>query len=98
MVVLVSDHSAVSYRNRFTVDQALQQAGLDAGSVTPGQMTVVLERVLPRELEGRGVSDAGVLCGHVCNSENDSDAGVLCRHGCNGEAVSAGRLGCARLG
>lgn len=52
---------------RGTVRLALQQAGLDAGSVTPGQMAVVLERVLPRELEGRGVAEAAPLCSQLAS-------------------------------
>src|SRR5262249_30057319 len=42
---------------RGTVRIALKNAGLD-GSVTPAQMKVVLERVLPAELKARGVADA----------------------------------------
>lgn len=53
---------------RGTVRLALQKAGLDAATVTPGQMAVVLERVLPGELEGRGVTDAGDLCRRVAGS------------------------------
>ena len=56
---------------RGTVRLALQQAGLDAASVTPGQMAVVLERVLPGELEGRGVRDPAPLCGRIASSLAD---------------------------
>ena len=48
--------------SRGTVRLALQKAGLDAASVTPRQMGVVLERVLPGELTGRGVANAESLC------------------------------------
>ncbi len=47
---------------RGTVRIALKSAGLDVRSVTPEQMAVVLARVLPTELENRGIADAGQLC------------------------------------
>ena len=64
--------------SRGTVRLALQKAGLDAGSVTPRQMAVVLERVLPAELSGRGVADADGLCkrlSSVVSSLPDEAAG-----------------------
>jgi hypothetical protein len=47
---------------RGTVRIALKQAGLDARSVTPDQMAVVVERILPGELTARGVDDVEDLC------------------------------------
>lgn len=47
---------------RGTVRLALKEAGLQARSVTPDQMKVVLERMLPTELATRGVEDAEQLC------------------------------------
>ncbi len=47
---------------RGTVRLALKQAGLEARSVTPDQMKVVVEKVLPDELASRGVEDGGALC------------------------------------
>jgi len=47
---------------RGTIRIALKQAGLEAASVTPGQMRVVIARVLPEELSGRGVPDAESVC------------------------------------
>jgi len=47
---------------RGTVRLALKQAGLDAGGVTPDEMGVVLERVLPAELKSRGVEDPESVC------------------------------------
>lgn len=49
---------------RGTVRLALKQAGLEAANVRPDQMKVVLEKVLPGELDSRGV-DAGA---EVCRS------------------------------
>ena len=47
---------------RGTVRLTLKSAGLEASRVTPDQMKVVLEKVLPGELEVRGISDAKDLC------------------------------------
>ena len=50
---------------RGTVRIALKQAGLEARSVTPAQMSVVLERVLPIELGSRGVDGGEALCARI---------------------------------
>lgn len=47
---------------RGTVRLALKQAGLDSRSLTPEQMRVVLEKVMPKELAARGVKDADGVC------------------------------------
>ncbi len=47
---------------RGTVRLALKQAGLDVGSVTAGQMLVVLAQVLPAELKVRGVEQSERVC------------------------------------
>ena len=47
---------------RGTVRLALKAAGLTAASVTPEQMAVVLERIVPGELERRGIAEAEALC------------------------------------
>jgi hypothetical protein len=47
---------------RGTVRLALKDAGLDPGTVTVPQMTVVLRKLLPQELKTRGVSDPQVFC------------------------------------
>lgn len=47
---------------RGTVRLALKAAGLDPRSVTPDQMGVVLERVMPGELRSRAVEDAQAIC------------------------------------
>jgi hypothetical protein len=44
-----------SLEARGTLRLALKRAGLDARQVSPSQMEVVLERVLPEELRARGV-------------------------------------------
>ncbi len=47
---------------RGTLRLALKTAGLNAKSVTGGQLCVVFEKVMPGELENLGVSDAAVAC------------------------------------
>ncbi len=48
---------------RGTVRIALKQSGLDVHTVTVRQMDVVIDRILPDELEARGIDDALALCG-----------------------------------
>ncbi len=50
---------------RGTLRIALKTAGLTAKSVTAGQLCVVLEKVMPDELEKRDVSGAAVACSAV---------------------------------
>jgi hypothetical protein len=45
--------------SRGTLRLTLKSAGLDANSITPAQLRVVLEKLMPGELEKRGVDDAG---------------------------------------
>ena len=47
---------------RGTVRIALKEAGLDPRSVTVGQMSVMLDKTMPRELMARGVDNADGLC------------------------------------
>jgi hypothetical protein len=47
---------------RGTVRIALKEAGLEARSVTPSELAVVVQKILPRELRQRGVADEAALC------------------------------------
>lgn len=47
---------------RGTVRLALKEAGLEARSVTPEQLQVVVDKILPRELGARGVHDGEAVC------------------------------------
>jgi hypothetical protein len=47
---------------RGTVRLALKEAGLEASDVDSNQMRVVLEQLLPKLLESRGIADAGAIC------------------------------------
>lgn len=48
--------------SRGTVRLAIKQAGLEAKTVTPDQMTVVVQKILPDELTSRGVDDVEGVC------------------------------------
>ena len=56
---------------RGTIRLALKEAGLEAGRVTPAQMSVVTERILPGELRNRGVEDAEGICGALTSGLRD---------------------------
>ena len=47
---------------RGTIRIALKQSGLEARSVMPDQMQVVVEKVLPRELATRGIENPEAVC------------------------------------
>ena len=59
---------------RGTVRLALREAGLDARSATLEQMTVLLERVLPKEMITRGVEDAEQICQAILAAVSSSGA------------------------
>ena len=52
---------------RGTVRIALKSSGLEASSVLPDQMRVVIERILPGELNARGVETAEALCSRLAD-------------------------------
>ena len=60
---------------RGTIRLALKQAGLDAGSVTPDQIKVVLEKLLPEELRARGVADESESVRSLASGTERFDAG-----------------------
>ena len=59
---LESTSSLNELEARGTVRLALKQAGLEPNRVTPEQMGVVTERILPGELRSRGLEDADGIC------------------------------------
>lgn len=77
---------------RGTVRLALKEAGLDPGSVSPVQLAVVLQRVLPAALGARGVQDAASLCdalrtslrGIAAGPATDTPEAVFARLGSRG--------------
>ncbi len=60
---------------RGTVRIALKSSGLEAGTVRPDQMRVVIEKVLPGELSARGVADADGICNRLAGRVEGIDAG-----------------------
>jgi hypothetical protein len=61
--VLERDTSLDRLEARGTVRLAIKSAGLEARSVTPDQMAVVVKNLLSRELETRGVDGDAVCAG-----------------------------------
>ena len=63
---------------RGTLRLALKESGLDAKCLTLQQLGVVFEKVMPKELKLRGVSDATAACSaavdHLANSPVTTDA------------------------
>lgn len=47
---------------RGTVRLSLKEAGFEARSATPHQLSVVVERILERELRVRGIENADEVC------------------------------------
>lgn len=59
---------------RGTLRLSLKEAGLEARSIVPAQMRVVLERVLPSELRSRGVRDADTVCASLTTVVDAAEA------------------------
>lgn len=65
---------------RGTVRICLKSAGLIPADLTPDQAATTVERLLPRELEARGVPDSETLCARLAkqsgllNDERDAPA------------------------
>jgi hypothetical protein len=52
---------------RGTLRLAVKDAGLDVQNLTIPQLQAVFEKLMPRELEARGVTDAAATCKAVMN-------------------------------
>ena len=60
---------------RGTLRIALKEAGLDAQKLTIPQLRAVFEKLMPKELEARGVSDAAATCQAAMNEiANSADS------------------------
>ena len=55
-------------QSRGTVRLALKSAGIELRTLDKRQVLVLVERVLPHELQVRGVGDAAVLCAAISSS------------------------------
>lgn len=94
---LVCDHleratSLARPAARGTVRLALKEAGFDAESVSPTQMMVVTEKVLPAELRALRISDVDGHCSTIRARLKRLQAGVKPGDAQSPEAVFA-RLG-----
>jgi hypothetical protein len=94
---LVCDHleratSLARPAARGTVRLALKEAGLDPESVTPAQMMVVTEKVLPAELKALRITDVEGHCSSIRGRLRRLQAGVEPGDPRSPEAVFA-RLG-----
>ena len=58
---------------RGTMRLSLKLAGLDAKSVSAAQLTVVVEKVLPNELESRGIENPASICDGLKNALKSFD-------------------------
>jgi len=74
---------------RGTVRLALKAAGLDARSVTPDQMRVVVKNILAGELASRGVENGD----RVCAALGESLAGLAIGHVAETPEAVFARLG-----
>jgi hypothetical protein len=61
---------------RGTVRIALKQAGLEPRSVTPDQMAVVIQKILPSELSNRGVDAVEDVCQRILSGLRGVSAGA----------------------
>jgi broad specificity phosphatase PhoE len=48
--------------SRGTARLALKAAGLDPATLSPPQVEVILRRILPGELEGKGIDESEEIC------------------------------------
>lgn len=60
---------------RGTIRLALKAGGLDAKTVTPRQLDVVLTRLLPAELTSRGIAAPEDLCARISKALEGLDGG-----------------------
>jgi len=74
---LASSTALSAIEARGTVRIALKKGGLSADGATPGQMQVLVKRVLPDELRRRGCDDGQSVCDEISvrlNSAGFSEA------------------------
>lgn len=50
---------------RGAIQLALMDAGLEAGTVTKAQMSVVVEKLLPRQLQSQKIADVSSVCAKI---------------------------------
>jgi hypothetical protein len=52
---------------------ALKSSGLTANEITRAQMIVVIDQVLPRELQVRGIENPEAVCGEIAQAVKGLD-------------------------
>jgi len=73
---LESTSSLNALEARGTVRIALKEAGLEPSYLTPEQMSVVTEHILPGELRSRGLEDADEICRALASGLKHLEVGV----------------------
>jgi len=63
--------------SRGTVRIALKASGLESRGVTPDQMQVVIEKLLPVELGARGIDGADAICVRIASGISALEAGPV---------------------
>lgn len=63
--------------SRGTIRISLKQAGLEARSVTPEQLAVVIQKILPAELSSRGVDGVEEVCQRILSGLRGVAAGPV---------------------
>lgn len=66
----------MALHHRVGVERHPDPAGLEVRTVSPQQISVVVEKVLPGELAARGVADAEAICGAIAGSLSGLEAGA----------------------
>jgi hypothetical protein len=87
---LESETSLNQLEARGTVRIALKEAGLDAKTASAEQLRVVIAKLLPSELEARGVENVAAVCDSLCRAVDDCPAA--------GDAADSPEAVFARLG
>ena len=73
--VLEHESSLDRLEARGTVRIAMKKAGLDPHTAMPRELAVVVQKILPGELDARGIDDAGALCATIAKRVAEQDAG-----------------------
>jgi hypothetical protein len=73
--------------SRGTLRIALKSAGLEPKSVSIDELRVVFEKLMPAELETRGVSEAAAVCSAVISDVAESPAAANADHSENPDDV-----------
>jgi hypothetical protein len=62
---------------RGTVRISLKEAGLEANNVAPDELKVVVQKILPEQLDSRGIDGCAMICSELEAGLSNLDAGDL---------------------